>query len=57
MVAGIEHGKDMVSPCVLFDISKQLMKFMPIVKTTYLAFEKRKFKDFKKTVAKLGGNK
>ena len=57
MVAGIEHGKDMVSPCLLFDISKQLMKFMPVVKTTYLALEKRKFKQFKKTVAKLSGNK
>ena len=57
MVAGIENGKDMVSPCVLFDISKQLMKFMPIVKTTYLALEKKKFKDFKKTVAKLNGGK
>ena len=57
MVAGIEHGKDMVFPCLLFDISKQLMKFMPVVKTTYLALEKRKFKQFKKTVAKLSGNK
>ena len=53
MVAGIEHGKDMVSPCLLFDISKQLMKFMPVVKTTYLALEKRKFKQFKKDVAKI----
>lgn len=57
MVAGIENGKDMVSPCLLFDISKQLMKFMPVVKTTYLALEKRKFKEFKKNVAKLKENK
>lgn len=53
MVAGIENGKDMVSPCLLFDISKQLMKFMPVVKTTYLALEKRKFKQFKKDAAKI----
>ena len=48
MVKGIESGKKNVSPCVLFGISKQLMKFIPPVKTAYLFLEKRKFKDFKK---------
>lgn len=52
MVAGIENGKNTVSPCVLFGISQQLMKFCPVVKTTYLALEKRKFEKFKKDVKK-----
>lgn len=50
MVAGIERGKDTVSPCILFGISKQLMKFIPPVKTAYLALEKRKFNQFKEKV-------
>ena len=50
LVAGIESGKDTVRPCVLFGISKQLMKFMPPIKTAYLALEKRKFKEFKAKV-------
>lgn len=53
MVAGIENGKDMVSPCLLFGFAKQLMKFMPVAKTAYLALEKRKFNEFKKDVAKI----
>lgn len=51
MVEGIESGKKTVSPCVLFGISQQLMKFIPPVRTVYWAFEKKKFKDFKKNVA------
>ncbi len=54
MVKGIEKGKKNVSPCVLFDISKVLMKFLPPVKTIYLALEKRKFKEFKENVRKQG---
>lgn len=50
MLRGIEKGKKNVSPCVLFGISKQLMKFLPPVKTAYLFLEKRKFNDFKKKV-------
>ncbi len=53
MVEGIEQGKKTVSPCVLFGISQQLMKFIPPVKTVYLALEKKKFEDFKKTVEAL----
>ena len=53
MVEGIEKGKDTVSPCVLFDISKQLMNFVPAVKTAYLYLEKRKFKEFKQKVKEL----
>ncbi len=53
MVAGIESGKDTVSPCVLFGISKQLMKFIPAVKTAYLALEKRKFNEFKAKVKEI----
>lgn len=54
MVAGIESGKNTVSPCVLFGISQQLMKFVPAVKSAYLALEKRKFEQFKKDVKKQG---
>lgn len=52
MVEGIEKGKKNVSPCKLFDLSKVLMKFLPPVKTVYLALEKRKFEEFKETVKK-----
>lgn len=52
MLSGIEKGKKNVSPCVLFGLSKQLMKFLPPVKTAYLFLEKRKFNDFKKKVNK-----
>lgn len=53
MIKGIENGKKNVSPCVLFGISKQLMKFIPPVKTAYLYLEKRKFKDFKNKVKEM----
>lgn len=53
MVAGIEKDKDTVSPCILFGLSKQLMKFIPPVKTVYLALEKQKFKEFKAKVKEL----
>ena len=53
MIEGIESGKDTVSPCILFDISKQLMKFIPPVKTVYLALEKRKFNEFKAKVKEI----
>ena len=51
MVEGIEKGKKIVSPSMLFPFSKQLMKFVPPVKTAYLAFETRKFKEFKRNIA------
>lgn len=57
MVEGIEKGKDSVSPCVLFGISEQIMKFAPFVRTAYWALEKRKFNEFKENVKRLSGNK
>ncbi|MBQ6898109.1 MAG: SDR family NAD(P)-dependent oxidoreductase, partial [Clostridia bacterium] len=54
MVEGIEKGTDNVNPSALFVFSKQLMKFVPPVKTAYLYLEKRKFRDFKKKVKELG---
>lgn len=56
MVKGIARGKKRVSPCALFGLSRQLMKFLPFVKTIYLALEKRKFKEFKAKVAELRNN-
>lgn len=47
MVAGIEHGKDRVSPCPLFGMSQQLMKFAPFVRSVYWAMEKKKFDEFR----------
>ncbi len=53
MVKGIESGKDTVSPCILFGISKKLMSFVPPVKTVYMALEMRKFKEFKEKVKEI----
>ena len=53
MVEGIENGKKNVNPSALFAFSKQLMKFVPPVKTVYHYLEKRKFNDFKKKVKEL----
>lgn len=53
MVAGIESGKDTVSPCLLFDFAEQLMKFVPVVKKIYWGLEKRKFNEFKEKVKAL----
>lgn len=57
MVAGIESGKDKVSPCVLFGISKLLMGVCPPVRTVYWALEKRKFNEFKENIRKGTGKK
>lgn len=53
MIEGIESGKSDVNPSALFVLSKQLMKFIPPVKSAYLFFEKKKFEDFKKKVKEL----
>lgn len=53
MVEGIENGAKNVNPSALFAFSKQLMKFIPPVKTAYLYLEKRKFKDFKNKIKEL----
>ncbi|MBR3955021.1 MAG: SDR family NAD(P)-dependent oxidoreductase [Clostridia bacterium] len=50
MVEGIENGAENVSPCMLFTISKQLMKFMPFVRSIYWGMEKKKFEEYKASV-------
>lgn len=50
MVAGIENGKNKVSPCTLFGLSKLLMGVCPPVRTVYWALEKRKFREFKENM-------
>ena len=57
MVEGIESGKDKVSPCVLFGISKLLMGICPPVRTAYWALEKMKFKEFKNNIKNGTGKK
>lgn len=57
MLAGIESGKDKVSPCILFGLSKVLMGVMPPVRTLYWALEKRKFNEFKKNIKNGTGKK
>lgn len=57
MVEGIEKGKKEVSPSMLFSFAKQLMKFVPPVRTAYWAFEKQKFKEFKKNLSSLTSEK
>lgn len=47
MLAGIEAGKEKVSPCGLFGFAKALMTVAPVVRTVYWGLEKRKFEEFK----------
>lgn len=51
MMAGIEHGKNRVSPSLLFGLSKVLMGVCPPVRTVYWELEKRKFNEFKRDIA------
>ena len=46
MVAGIETGKDKVSPCGLFTFAKILMGVLPPVRTVYWGLEKLKFNEY-----------
>ena len=46
MVAGIENGKNKVSPCGLFTFAKILMGVIPPVRTVYWGLEKRKFNEY-----------
>ena len=57
MVAGIESGKDKVSPCVLFGISKVLMGICPPVRKIYWALEKTKLEELKKNIKNGTGKK
>lgn len=57
MVDGIESGKDKVSPCILFGLSKILMGVCPPVRTVYWGLEKRKFKEFKENIKNGTGKK
>ncbi|MBR3438375.1 MAG: hypothetical protein IKH13_02595, partial [Clostridia bacterium] len=50
MVEGIESGKQKVSPCALFGLSKVLMGICPPVRTVYWALEKKKFNEFKENI-------
>ena len=43
VVRGIERGKDEISPCFLFDLSRVLMAVCPPVRTLYRGIEKKKF--------------
>lgn len=57
MYDGIESGKDKVSPCALFGLSKILMGVCPPVRTLYWALEKRKFNEFKANLKNSTGKK
>ena len=47
MVEGIEQGKEIVSPCTLFGISKVLMNFFPFVRKVYWGMEQKGFENYK----------
>lgn len=57
MVEGIESGKEKVSPCALFGLSKLMMGVCPPVRTVYWALEKRKFAEFKENMKNGTGKK
>lgn len=57
MVAGIESGKDKVSPCALFGLSKLMMGVCPPVRTVYWGLEKKKFAEFKENIKNGTGKK
>ena len=54
MVAGIERGKNYVSPCFLFAVSKVLMGIFPFVRTIYWKLEYNKLLRLEKRLAKEG---
>ena len=47
-VRGIEKGKERISPCFLFDISKVLMTVFPPARTIYWKMENEKFREYLK---------
>lgn len=57
MVEGIESGKDKVSPCLLFGLSKVLMGVCPPVRTVYWELEKKKLEELKKNIKNGTGKK
>lgn len=57
MMAGIEEGRDKVSPCALFGLSKAMMTVAPAVRTLYWALEKKKFEEFKNDIKNGTGKK
>ena len=57
MVEGIESGKDKVSPCFLFGVSKVLMGICPPVRTVYWALEKKKLKELIENIKNGTGKK
>lgn len=57
MLEGIESGKDRVSPCLLFGVSKVLMGVLPPIRTIYWGLEKKKFNEFKEDLKNGRGKK
>lgn len=57
MLEGIEKGKEKVSPCPLFGVSKVLMGICPPVRTVYWGLEKKKFEEFKNNLKNGTGKK
>ncbi len=49
-VKGIDEGKKNVNPCLLFNLSKPLMRILPPLKALYLMYENRKFTAFRKRI-------
>ncbi len=52
-VKGIEKGKKIINPSIMFNISKPFMRMLPMIKEIYLYFENKKFISFKKKVHKV----
>ncbi len=44
---GIEQGKGIINPCLMFNMIKPLMRICPPVKLLYLHLENKKFTDFR----------
>lgn len=47
---GVEKGKKNINTCIMFSLTKPLLRILPPLKTLYLLSENRKFKQFKKKV-------
>lgn len=55
VIEGTEKGKKNINPCLLFNISKPILRIIPPLKALYLMYENRKFTAFKKRVRLLNG--
>ncbi len=54
-VRGIEKGKKIINPSILFNISKPAMRVLPFLKEIYLYSENKKFTDFREKLRKMYG--